>query len=258
MEMPTVISPTRNGLGGLHRCARRQKDCGLKNKGLRFAMRRVCFILGLAIALTALIGAAKPKVLTFGRWMTVKWPVGPQEEQVLEFKVRPLMVNGEVKLFTTGETHDITQPTFVVREAHRLNDMLPGETALRWKWQPGGWVLVSRATARINKVNLPEFDSFYSEASWYRDFVAYCGVGDNEKLYAMVVQVGRRKPVVKKLLGAAKLGDLPNSECSSPQWMRQPMRVVFKPVGGEKISFNIRGQTVEITSEGGEETEEPN
>ena len=171
-------------------------------------MKRLCFILGLVLALIFLLGAAKPKVVNFGRWMAVKWLVGAQEEKTLELKVRPLMVNSEVKFFSTGESHDITPQLFVVREAHRLNDMLPSDTTPRWKWQPGGWVMVNRSTAHISKLNLPEFDSFYSEGVWYRDFVAYCGVADNEKLYAMVVQVGRRKPIVKKLLGGAKLGEI--------------------------------------------------
>jgi hypothetical protein len=221
-------------------------------------MRKLCVILGLTICLVATLGAAKAKVVNFGRWMTVKWLVGAQEEKALDFKVRPLMVNGEVKFFSTGDSHDITQQLFVVREAHRLNDMLPGDTPPKWKWQPGGWVMVNRQSARISKLNLPEFDSFYSNATWFRDFVAYCGVGDNEKLYAMVVQVGRRKPVVKKLVGPAKIGDLPNSECAAPQWLRQPMRVVFEPIGGEKLSFNVRGHSVEIPAESGDEAEEPN
>lgn len=220
-------------------------------------MKRACFISGLVLAGLLLSGAAKSKVVSFGRWMSVKWLVGAQEETALELKVRPLLVNGEVKLFSTGESHDITPQLFVVREAHRLNDMLPSDTVPKWKWQPGGWVLVNRATAHITKINLPEYDSFYSEGVWYRDFVAYCGVADNEKLYAMVVQVGRRKPVVKKLLGAAKIGDLPNSECATPQWLRQPMRVIFEPVGGQKVSFNVRGQTVEIPSDSSEEDPEP-
>lgn len=225
-------------------------------------MRRTGSILGwglcITVGLLTLLGASKPKVINFGRWTTVKWLVGAQEEKALELKVRPLMVNGEVKLMSTGESHEITPQLFVVREAHRLNDKLPSDTTAKWKWQPGSWVMVNRQTARISKLTLPEFDSFYSEASWFRDFVAYCGVADNEKLYAMVMQVGRRKPVVKKLLGGAKVGDLPNSECARPQWLRQPMRVVFEPVGGEKQSFNVRGQSVEIPSEGVEETEAPN
>jgi hypothetical protein len=203
------------------------------------------------------MGAAKPKIITFGRTMTVKWLVGANEETALDLKVRPLTINGEVKFFSTGESHDITQQLFVVREAHRLNDMLPTDTSPKWKWQPGGWVMVNRATARVAKLNLPEYDSFYSEGVWYRDFIAYCGVADNEKLYAMVMQVGRRKPVVKRLLGAAKIGDLPNSECAAPQWLRQPMRVVFQPVGGQKVSFNVRGQSVEIPADSGEEETEP-
>lgn len=218
-------------------------------------MKRAGSILGVFLVLLLILAAAKPKVVSFGRWMTVKWLVGAQEETALDLKIRPLTVNGEVKFFSTGEPHDVTQQLFVVREAHRLNDMLPTDTTPKWKWQPGGWVMVNRATAKITKLNLPEYDSFYSEGVWYRDLVAYCGVADNEKLYAMVMQIGRRKPVVKKLLGAAKVGDLPNSECATPQWLRQPTRVVFEPVGGPKVSFNVRGQTVEIPADADDEPE---
>ena len=46
---------------------------------------------------------------------------------------------------------------------------------------------VDRLTGRVSQLNLPEFDPFYSTASWYRDYIAYCGVSeDGKKLYAVV------------------------------------------------------------------------
>ena len=59
---------------------------------------------------------------------------------------------------------------------------------------------MDRMTGHISAIALPEFDSYYSVASWYRDYVAYSGVSDEgNELYAVVFQVGRRKPVLKNL-----------------------------------------------------------
>jgi hypothetical protein len=101
----------------------------------------------------------------------------------------------------------------------RLNDTLPSETATatKWTWERGGWLLVDRVTGRVTQVPLPEFDPFYSTPSWYRDYIAYCGVSDDgKKLFAIVAQLGRRKPILKKPLGEAESDDLPDSECPAP------------------------------------------
>jgi len=48
-------------------------------------------------------------------------------------------------------------------------------------------------------VNLPDFDAVYSAATWYRDYVAYCGVSDDgTKRFDMVAELNRKKPVLKK------------------------------------------------------------
>ena len=97
-------------------------------------------------------------------------------------------------------------------------------------------------TAHVAQVPLIDFDPFYSEATWFRDYVAYCGVSDNaEKLSAVVMQLGRKKPVLKKELGAATQGDTPDSECDAPNWEKKPTRVTFLPKNGEKQSFSIFG-----------------
>ncbi len=193
--------------------------------------------------------ATKPKVVTFGRWMTVKYYAGPDETTALELKVRPMLVNGEIKEYTTGESHEVSERIFVVRQASRLNDALPDDPkgAARWRWHPGGWLMVDRANAHISKLTLPNYDAFYSNASWYRDLVAYCGISDNgTRLYAMVAQIGRRKAVLQKALGAPAGGDLPDSECGEPTWQREPTRVTFAPKDKDKVSFSVRSFAEEI------------
>jgi len=81
----------------------------------------------------------------------------------------------------------------------------------------GGWLLVDRVSGKVSQLSLPEFDPFYSTASWYRDYVAYCGVSeDGKKLSAIVMQVGRRKPVLKKLLGEPDGDDAPDRNALHP------------------------------------------
>jgi hypothetical protein len=65
-------------------------------------------------------------------------------------------------------------------------------------------------------------------------------------LYAMVMQIGEKKPIVKKPLGEAKDLGMPDSQCTAPVWQKQPMCVTFLPNGGEKISFEIKGRAAEL------------
>jgi hypothetical protein len=44
-----------------------------------------------------------------------------------ELKVRALLVDGVLKEWTTGDAHDVTDRSFVVRRAIKLNDSLPSE-----------------------------------------------------------------------------------------------------------------------------------
>ena len=120
----------------------------------------------------------------------------------------------------------------------------------RWEWQRGGWLLVDRGTGRVTQISLPEFDAFYSTASWYRDYIAYCGVADDgQKLFAVVAQLGRRKPILKKALGEPGAEDAPDSECSAPQWQRHPARVTFEPADKQKLTFTVRGHVVDLVND---------
>ena len=201
---------------------------------------------------------AKVHVITFGRWTTAQWfpGSGMEGEKPLTIKIRALIVDGAVKDYVVGAPHEVTDRLFVVRSAFRMNDGLPEDASPHWQWQRGGWLMVDRATGRISAVNLPEFDALYSAASWYRDYVAYCGVSDDgKKTYAFVAQLSRRKPVLKKLLSNEGVPDdaAPDSACPVPLWQRGPMRVSFEPAGGTKQTFAIRGQVVDLVNDAEEE-----
>ena len=214
-------------------------------------------LLFLVLWIAAGESSAVPKthVITFGKWMPVKWP-DATGKKLLDLKVRPLYVDTRLKEYTTGSAHELTDRLFAVRRAFRVNDALPEENALRWQWQRGGWLLVDRLSGKVSQLSLPEFDPFYSTASWYRDYVAYCGVSDDgKKLYAVVAQVGRRKPVLKKPVGEPAGEDDPDSECPAPTWERSPARVTFQPDDTQKLLFSIRGRVVDIVNEPDEEAE---
>lgn len=219
---------------------------------MRNLMGLAAIVLGLGIT----VAAANPHVIIFGKPLPVKLFVGPNEEKSIDMKIRSLYVDGKLKEFTTGEPHDVTDRVFVVRRAFRLNDWLPEDegTNHKWKWQRGGWLMVDRETGRVSQLNLPLFDPFYSVASWYRDYVAYCGLNDDmTRLYAIVTQIGTKKPILRRELGAASNGDLPDSECGAPDWQRTPTRVTFSTASGQKMTFSIKGHAADVATDAGEE-----
>jgi hypothetical protein len=207
--------------------------------------RRLALLLLLVLASLPAMAAGKSAthVITFGKVTAARLFLGPDEQHTAPLKVRTLLVDAKAKEFVTGDVHEVTDRLFVVRRAYRLNNNLPDDGKIpNWVWERGGWLLVDRLTGRVSQLSLVEFDPFYSEASWFRDYVAYCGVSDSgEKLSAMVMQLGRKKPVLKKELGSAGQGEAPDSECDPPLWEKKPTRVTFLPKHGEKLSFSIFG-----------------
>ncbi len=221
---------------------------------LRF---QLVFVLLLGIFTGIAQSTAKVHVVSFGRWMTVQWTGGTGTDgQVSTIKIRALIIDGRVKEYVLGTSHEVTERLFVVRRVFRVNDGLPEDSAPRWEWQRGGWLLVDRVTGRISAINLPEFDALYSVASWYRDYVAYCGVADDgKKTYAVVAQLSRRKPVLKKALAEGVAEDAaPDSACPAPVWQRGPVRVSFQ-ASGAKETFAIRGHIVDVVNDAEEDDE---
>jgi hypothetical protein len=205
-----------------------------------------------AVSTVAVAAAPKIHLISFGKWASVKCFSANDETQPQTLKVRPLVVDGRVKEFTLGSPHEVTERLFVVQRAFRLNDSLPEDAGLpRWQWQRGGWLLVDRSTGHISAINLAEFDSNHSAASWYRDYVAYCGVSDDgKKISAVVVQLNRRKVVLKRVLAEGISDDaLPDSACLAPAWQRGPVRVSFAASGGAKQTFAIRGHVVDLVND---------
>lgn len=205
------------------------------------------FLRGLVMAgLIAAGSSAAPRAhsVTFGPWRTVG--VAHDAGQPQQVKVRELLVDGRPHEFTAGPPHDITEHLLVVRRAYRLNDSLPADAKKpQWVWRLGGWISVDRLTGRVAQLNLPAFDPDVSQASWYRDYAAYCGTSDDgNKAYLMIAQLGRRKPILKK--------EFSGGACPAPDWDRNPSRVTFA-TGAEKTSFVVRARNAEVQADAGEE-----
>jgi hypothetical protein len=196
-------------------------------------------VLVLTLLSGSLLAATRTHVIVLGKWQAVKATADSGESR--DLKVRPLVVDGHIKEYTTGPAHDVTDRLFVVRRVFRLNDSLPEEEGKppRWTWQLGGWISVDRGTGHVAVLNLPAFDPQTSEASWYRDFAAYCGLSDDgSKAYTVVFQLGRRKPVLRK--------EFAGDSCAAPKWERSPSRVIFTLDKGEKVSYAVRGHSADL------------
>jgi hypothetical protein len=175
----------------------------------------------------------------------------------LTLKVRPLVVDGRQKEWTTGDAHDVTDRSFTIRRAMRLNDALPGDATARWSWQPGPWLLVDRITGHITALHLPDFDAAVSDAVWFRDYAAYCGTGMTAKggLFAIVAQLGARRAVVSQQIGKWPQPSPAEPVCKVAEWQRAPMRVTLQATGGEPMTFDVVGAASLI--EEGDAADEP-
>jgi hypothetical protein len=158
-------------------------------------------------------------------------------------KIRALLVDGSLKEWTTGDSHDVTDRSFVVRRVIRLNDALPGDkvaTTSHWVWQRGPWLLVDRVTGRVTALKLPDYDPGVSQVSWFRDYAAYCGVtASGKSLYAVVAQLAVRRPVLAKKLSAFDAVNHPAPTCAPPDWQREPLRITFHPTGADAVSYDF-------------------
>lgn len=197
--------------------------------------------------------ALKTHSVGLGKWNTVKWLTGDRDNGKPEdLKIRPLIVDGRNKEWTIGSAHEVTERTFVVQRMYRLNDSLPQESgAPRWLWERGAWLLVDRVSGKAQAINLAAFDAYNSSVSWFRDYAAYCGISDDgRKAFAIVMQLGRRKPLLKKEL-AEQSGEN-RGICPAPLWERNPARVTFSP-GGKSFAYIVGSHAVDMTPSAEEE-----
>jgi hypothetical protein len=185
-----------------------------------------------------------------------------------ELKIRALLVDGVLKEWTTGDAHDVTDRSFVVRRVIRLNDALPSDnspekntekpaaSASRWVWQRGPWLLVDRVTGHVVALKLPDYDPGVSQVSWFRDYGAYCGVtASGKSLYAVVAQVAARKAVLAKKLAAFDPESHADPVCALAEWQREPLRITFHAAGREQVSFDIVPGSAVLVEDSGDEPE---
>jgi hypothetical protein len=207
------------------------------------------------IAISPSLAATKAHTVFVGSGKNVPYsvigdPAGalPREKQL---RVRPLLVDDKVKEWTTGESHAITDRSFVVRRVLRLNDALPGDKTEHWIWQRGPWLMVDRVKGSITALHLPDYDPAVSNVTWFRDYAAYCGLtASGKQLYAVVAQIAARKPVLAKKISAWSPGENQSPACGAAQWQREPLRVTFQPSGATAVSYDLVGLSAVLVEDG--------
>ena len=174
-----------------------------------------------------------------------------------ELKIRALLVDGVLKEWTTGEAHDVTDRSFAVRRAIKLNDTLPSDKpamAGHWVWQRGPWLLVDRVTGKAVAIKLPDYDPGVSQVTWFRDYAAYCGLtASGKSLYAVVMQVGAKKASISRKLAAFDPEKAASPVCAPAEWQREPLRVTFHPAGQEAASFEVAAGSAVLVEDAGDE-----
>jgi hypothetical protein len=221
-------------------------------------------LLSAALSAFAAVAPKKAHVVALGAWRQVAYSragdpagAGPDETTL---KTRALLVDGRVSEWTTGDAHDITTRSFVVRRALSINDSLPsdqqaGKPAAKsvehWVWQRGPWLLVDKLTGHVTALKLPDYDPGVSQVAWFRDYAAYCGVtATGKSLYAVVAQVGVRKPVLAKKLAAYDAAGAAWPVCGQPEWQREPLKITFHPAGQDAASFDLVGGSARLVEDG--------
>jgi hypothetical protein len=207
------------------------------------------------ISVSHALAAAKVHTVFLGTGKNVPYsvigdPAGglPTEKQL---RVRPLLVDDKVREWTTGESHAITDRSFVVRRALRLNDSLPGDKAEHWIWQRGPWLMIDRVKGSITALHLPDYDPSVSTIVWFRDYAAYCGLtASGKQVYAVVAQIAARKPVMAKKLSPWSPGEKQPPPCAAAVWQREPLRVTFQPSGATPVSYDLVGLSAVLVEDG--------
>jgi len=226
------------------------------------------------IALPAAAGPRKPHTVVLAAARKVPYdkvgdPAGAAIDET-SLRIRALLVDGVIKEWTTGDAHDVTDRSFVVRRVLRINDALPsdlptgpqtaqagaGKPQSHWVWQRGPWLLVDRVTGRVTALKLPDYDPGVSQVSWFRDYAAYCGVtASGKSLYAVVAQVAARKPVLAKKLEGFDVEGRAEPACGAAEWQREPLRVTFHPAAKDAVSFDVVPGSAVLVEDAGDDSD---
>lgn len=187
-------------------------------------------------------------------------PAGAAADETT-LKIRPLLVDTVLKEWTTGDAHDVTDRTFVVRRVLRINDSLPGDklsAANHWVWQRGPWLMVDRVSGHVSALKLPDYDPGVSQVSWFRDYGAYCGLtASGKSLYAVVAQLAARRPVLAKKIAAFDPASHQDPVCAPPGWQREPLKIIFRPTARDPISYDIVPGSALLVEDNSDDTEAP-
>jgi hypothetical protein len=165
-----------------------------------------------------------------------------KSEDSSTLRIRALNVDGLQKEWTVGEVHDVTDRTFVIRRALRINDSLPAEP-VRWAWQPGPWLMVDRISGHITALHLPDYDPDISDVVWFRNYAAFCGIATTAKggVVAVIAELGARKPVVQKVIAPWPQATPSWPVCVRAKWQRTPMRATLQLTNGQPITYDVVG-----------------
>lgn len=202
-------------------------------------------LLPLLLSAQAFAAKARPHYAALGKAHTVPYstegdPAGAQPGET-KLTVRPLVVDGKMKAWTTGDIHEVTPHTFTVRSALRVNDALPSDGHEHWVWEKGPWLLVDKR-GEVKELRLPDYDGSVSKVVWFRDYAAYCGLSASGKsLYAVVARIGLRRAVLSKKISKWNPAAHPTPACARATWRREPLRVSFLPEGEKPVSFDLIG-----------------
>lgn len=170
-----------------------------------------------------------------GEWHSVPYAPHPDATSPAtgQLRIRPLIVDGRLADWTTGEPHMITAQTFTVQQVLRVNNALPADPKPSWIWQLGPWLLANRSTGHVATLHLPDFYPTVSEVVWFQNYAAYCGLKPTGQfLYGIVFEVGIHKPLAAQKIAHWSPVRHPEPACAPALWQIAPLRVSLQPTGG--------------------------
>lgn len=125
-------------------------------------------------------------------------------------KIRPLVIDGNIKEWTTGRSPRCDRPQLrgAARDAAQRHAPRrgPARKVRPCAKRPLGMAARSVAAGGPGyrphwRPEASDYNPGVSQVTWFRDYAAYCGLTSSGKnLYALVAQIAARKPVLAKKL----------------------------------------------------------